>query len=549
MSKDYTIATEIKNTIAYIGETFVDPNNSTPYLGQGLKNVNIGAKSDSELNFVEAIVKGYDSFKARFASSLPTSATADTISKIMMKNLDGNEYKVLAEDTFSPTNTEINFSKVLNTNGDLLNILNKIKNTYTFLQDETLKKYSSGVPFMVSNYALDENNHSHMMVDNAGKTQFLAKINAVVGDMSKFDYIKNDVFIIRRLMLLYELMANIYISMHLLDIAVENGVTDQEVISSLSWIISNTGSILINLNKNFIFTSDETVPARSKIVNTMNQKAQEVRASSDQINALDDQVRNLKMALANNKNLYSSGRHNSGKAMLYEKVVLGIFIASLVVIIAISWAPIEKSTKLLVDSVVLVVLIVSAYIVDYLYRTKIEGFVGGAGLPGGTKQLNVGITRDQKNTLMASSNNTYQNEAENFLSVSIYLGLMLQSGRTYSGIDASMKREISYFTQMARLVENTNDKVANAAALTRMDAMTSAARITFFVSLGIVLGGTIIAYIMVEENIKYQPYIIGVAGLLILLVAVRYVFEISRRVRNDASKFYWNKPSGISKLD
>ncbi|MEY3497289.1 MAG: hypothetical protein RLZZ325_296, partial [Pseudomonadota bacterium] len=75
---DYTIATDVKNTIMYIGKTFIDSKQSTIYLGN-LDNRSLADKKDMELNFVEALIKGYPSFKTRFSNSLPQNITQETI--------------------------------------------------------------------------------------------------------------------------------------------------------------------------------------------------------------------------------------------------------------------------------------------------------------------------------------------------------------------------------------------------------------------------------------------------------------------------------------
>jgi hypothetical protein len=139
---DYTIATDVKNTIMYIGKTFIDSKQSTIYLGN-LDNRSLADKKDMELNFVEALIKGYPSFKTRFSNSLPQNITQETILMIMTRTLGDKKYTPISNDTvISPKNTEINFSKLLIPSSDLLSILDKIKNVYTFLEDNTLIKYT-----------------------------------------------------------------------------------------------------------------------------------------------------------------------------------------------------------------------------------------------------------------------------------------------------------------------------------------------------------------------------------------------------------------------
>jgi hypothetical protein len=348
-------------------------------------------------------------------------------------------------------------------------------------------------------------------------------------------------------MLIYELLTNIYIAMYLYDMAVESNAS-KPIITILDHVISSAGNILIHLNKNFMFSSTQDAEVRTNIVRDFNEKAQKVKNSSDRINILDEQVRDLKSQLSSSNSTFKTQYKKSQKAKIYEYIVLGIFIISLLVIISVSWSPIEKNTKLLINTGALAILIISAYIAERLNRRNIEGF-SGEYLPDGKTQSDSGVTKDDKDSKIISDENTYKNEMLDFLTISIYLAIMLESGNTYTGINSAMKREISYFNQMANMMDNTNTRLDKASVLTRIDSMTSSARITFFVSLGIVIGGAITAYTLSQDNLKYQPYILGITGLLILMVISRYIYDISMIVRNDPSKFYWKKPYDTSKLD
>lgn len=573
----YAIGLDIEKVLEYIGEVSIKPDNITRYLGSVNDITGFVDVPDTSLNFVQAILKGYVSFKTRYANSLPaidmssaekaTASINGLISKILIRNIENttnvytNGGPVVTTGNFLPQTTEINFSRLISDAGGdpiLLDELNKIRLTYSLLSDDNIKKYKSGIPFRVSRYSVTNVKSkivSDYTVDPKNSTQ-MADLNNIITQVisnkgegiDKFDFMHNDIFVIRRLMLLYELLANIYIAMYIYDKSVDANVAST-LQSSLLNIVTNSSIILKTLNENVKFKLDSQDQSRASIIQSIRDNISSYNDNSVKISEIDNSVRDLKTTLMYNKRTYESGVNNRTRMAKYEKIIIVVFVVCLLIMISFAIAPIERSIKLAICSSVLLLLIVSAIILDkiYNYNQSKEGFTNYY-LPDPSVS-NSGETIGRKDNWLSIYNQTFHAEALDYLYNTIYLTNLLQTNRAYNKLDSSMRRETKYFVEMQGLIENSSNKLSKYAANVQLDAAVSSARVTFFVSLGIVISAAIIAYIMIGNSLQYQPFVLGFTGLLIFFVLVRYLVEVSRYVRTDPSKFYWKRPGDTKSLN
>ncbi len=559
MSLDITAETtvlvnNIKNIIAYIGTTFVTEDRRTSYISKVQPNT-----------FVENIISGYNVFKNKYVSSLPTSVSLPvTAQNIMYRHLDTDMYIDLNAssmlNSFDPANTEINYSKLLVEDSDLLRELNRIRNAYSFLTENNIKLYKSGGSIKISNYVVDNNNKSDVVVaaSDLNAVSTIANtppdnIKLVIGDVSRLDFVTNDVFMIRRLLLLYELLVNIYISMWLYE---KNTTSDND--DGYLRNISNTANILISLNRDFSPDSqDDSSNANETILKNLNININKYKENTQTITDINEKVKDLKTILISNENTYNIGTNTRKSASRYEWIILVVYSIAILSIVTIAISGIDRATKLMLLAIVFGVMVVSAITVYAIVSRRIEGFsdcdkkkegfsnyylIDPSNFVSGQNT----ITKD--NTLVYYSN-AFLSYANDYLNVTLYLGVILQSGKTYSGINNTITREIAYFKKLKQMLDNTENRYKEATALTRLDVITSSARTQFFIYLGIVLALAIMAYVFIGDNIVYQPYIFAVAGLLIIFAIFRYMYTITKHVRRDPVKFYWNRPSNISKID
>jgi len=199
-------------------------------------------------------------------------------------------------------------------------------------------------------------------------------IETVLGPLNNFDFVQNDIFMIRRMLLLYELMTNIYISMYLYEKYTPPASPGVDVSSKYITNISNTANILININKNFSISTNETPTERSNIIKNLNKNIQKYKTNSDTINDLDDTVRNQKMELASNQSTYKGVRMTTSNTSKYDKIIMSIYIISIIAVVAIAISPLEKASRLILCGGILVVILLLAVILNNRYNKATEGF-------------------------------------------------------------------------------------------------------------------------------------------------------------------------------
>jgi hypothetical protein len=140
-------------------------------------------------------------------------------------------------------------------------------------------------------------------------------------------------------------------------------------------------------------------------------------------------------------------------------------------------------------------------------------------------------------------------ETLDYLNITLYLGIMLQSSQTYGSVNDTINREISYFRKMATMMDNTNNKLSGGASVNRLESIVGRQRVAFVVQLGVIIVLGMIAYVAMGDQTAYQPYIFAVVGLLVLLSVFIYMHNTTKYVRTDSTKFYWQRPTDLSVLD
>ena len=559
-----TLTNNIQNIIKYIGTTFVSTGHKTDYTGT--------ITADT---FVNAITSGYSVFKTKYSSSLPTATDITgpvtqpiTNQHILYKTLTVTEYSTLDSANklsgFNPATMEINYSKLLTANSDLLKELNRIRNAYSFLTESNLKLYKSRsgtTDIPISNYDVISNNNRLVStttvtisaINNANAAAYTPAGNiwAVLGDMKKFDFTTNDVFMIRRMLLLYELLVNIYISMWLYE---QNADTTED--AGYLTNISNTANILINLNKNFAPDSTQGDNASESILKDLNINIQDYKRYTQSINNVNDKVKDLKAAISINKNTYQIVSSKQKGASRYAWTLFTVYSIAVLAILVVAILNIEKPIKLMILAIIFVIMIISAVIIYNMLYKRIESFIGDDKKETFANfylidptQFVTGSSSINKADLLTFYGNSFLSQANDYLNTTLYLGVILQSGRVYGGMNNTIKREINYYKKVQNMLGNTNKRIKNSEAILGINIIISSARVEFFIYLGIVLALTIIAYVIVGDNAVYQPYIFAIAGLFILLAIFKYLYAINKHVRRDPAKLYWNRPSYIDKLD
>lgn len=592
-------------------DTFVDDKSRSTLLGAGLAATDYNA-STTVSDPISAIVLGYDFFKSYYSASLPASSSiTDDILTTSVYTAAPNEqtYRNMTSaqiDATSFTNV-INYSKILGqpaSGTSLLKDLNKVRNTYTFLKDSNLRRYKAGAAddtIKISNYnitipigsttgttgtdlAIDtvvqniwevlfltpETDIPTITTNGASTTDY-AKMRQ---DIRNFDVLKNDVFVIRRMLLLFEMMANIYISMYLLD----NWTTKQnkdsiDLNKQIQFIrnISNTAQILLNLNKTFTTDTAGGSNTRSAVISRMREDIRKYLESSSNMNTINTDIFNLKMDMTSNKSLYEGSYETSRKASAYEKTMIALFVMFIVAILGIAMYPMPKPIKIMSILAMFVFVVVFAFILKAMFGKKLEGFevieddeddeefedmedeeegfIGDGLYLVDPSTITTAKSTTEISSTLTQYNKAFIQEALDYLNITMYVGITLQSSQSYRNMNDTLGRETNYFEQVKTMLDNTNNRLSSGASVHHLDVKISRARVNFFIQLGIIIALCVLVYIIFGDNSRVQPYIFATTGLLILLIVFLYMHEVAKYVHTDGTKFYWAEPSNLSVLD
>jgi len=614
---NYNVYDDTRKTLRYMKNTFIDEKNQTLLLGAELISAPYSAGINTVSDPISAMVYGYDFFKKYYEDSLPlnTNVTAAMLTTDVKVREDANTiyYTMPISDiqisgsTVTDFTKEVNYSKILRTPADsntpnLIKDLNKVRNAYTYLKDTNLKRFKSGTAdndIKLSNYVIDTiegssniNKTLTTLADNETVqniwevlikgtvpiTNNSPDYNKMKEDIRNFDVVKNDVFVIRRMLLLFEMMANIYISMYLYDMYnLKTSDTDTTKKNNQKLFvknISNTAQMLINLNETFTKSTEGGDNTRSKIIRKLNEEIRKYLNNSNQINSLDTDIFNLKMDMTSNKSLYEGSAGKSKKVSTYEKTMIAVFVVFIVATLGVSMYPMPKPIKVISILAMLVLVVVFAFVFKFMFNKKLEGFEDGEdfedmddeefedmdddeeGFAVGDGEYLINpntITSVQENSDITSTLTTYNRafvgEALDYLNITLYLGITLQSSKSYRNMNNTIGREMNYFEQVKTMMDNTNNKLSSGASVNQLDIMISRARANFFIKLGIIIAVCALAYVILGDNARVQPYIFAITGLLILLIVFMYMHEVAKYVHTDGTKFYWTAPSNMSVLD
>jgi hypothetical protein len=638
---DYTIYDNVRKVMMYMRDTFLKENNRSVFLGSGLRTrvLSPGSVVPAATDPINAMVFGYDYFRQYYNASLPLIVDTTILTTNVYVRAAGTDVYSLMTNTDIDTGRqsftkEVNYTNVItypvpapaSPPPNLLADLNKVRNAYTFLKDNNLKSFKSGNNnIKVSNYSVSIPAQGAASASTDYKTE-VTLTDAVIGNiwdvliggarptitgsdgvstndfnkmkeqLRQYDVVENDVFIIRRMLLLFELMANIYISMYLYDRynATTQDTGDAKKAKQITFIknISNTAQMMIGLNETFS-KSTEAGSQRSIIIQDLRKNIRKYLSSSNDINELDTNVFRLKTEMSGNQSLYNGSAGTRRKAASYEKTIIAMFVVFVVILLGVAIYPMPKPVKMMVALGMLVLVIFFASILTNLFSKRlekfedmdndeefedmeeeefedategfedmeddedfedmeddVEGFAVGAG-EYLVAPANISAVQDTTavTKMLTDYNRAFMGEALDYLNITLYIGITLQSSQSYKNMNDTLNREIGYFDQMKQMIDNNNNKLSGAASVNQLDAITSRARASFFIQLGVLIAIGVVAYIMLGDSPATQPYVFAVMGLLILLLVFIYIHEVSKHVRTDGQKFYWRQPSNLSVLD
>lgn len=519
--------------------TFNDPKNNIK-MYRDTSVLPPGGSTDPVLSIAPAILKGTDAVSPVMPMPVPATGTSFTL------RVTGKVKLVAA----APTTGTPSFAVYLNRGGVMTRIGAPVTGitastdaaTWTdfVLQSEAISSIDRSVGLTLV-FTHNASAIRLLLTDFKVETQ---AANASDAGVSGSPFTSDtDLFVVRRMLLLYKLMANFYIAMRVYDLTTQ-GSENTNAVNLLSLTFQNIAA----LNRNVIRAAAQADQSDSiqAIAKEVNSRVRQFRELGQGINKLDATVRDRKVDLRDRINRLEEGKKSEKRTSSYAIatiVVVAIMLAAIAVVIV---APTTPLIKIAGTAAVLLAGAIFTLAIRRAYDGNVtEAFNTGNGnavwsLP----MYPVGVTASTKAAAMTTYENAFMKEVSEYLSHTTNLALLLQNYQAYGNINQSMMKEYKYFTDAAENISNQNYKIENSISLVRLDQVSKRAQMTLALTILIIVAAAAFSVSVVAPRYPgLTPVIVVVACVLLAIAFFLYILDTNARVRTDGQKRYWQQPN------
>jgi len=448
-------------------------------------------------------------------------------------------------------NGDINYYHYLNTtlagisNGNrvglLLENINAIRKTYNVMDDVVYDKLKNNVSDNpLPEYRIDTTTTKRPMTVQASTvltSDYLTMLETVT---------PVERFVLRRMILLADLLAHAHIAMFLLE-SIYNPTVAFSCQTKLVDMLDHFVTRIKNLNRRYDRIFESGTYNENEIISNLYESIHEFNRNTASMGKLTSDFKESKIGLKANlrlmdseKKLYTSGN----KWTLGFMIVTIIVIASLIAYGILS--QIMPNYKWIGAAAVSATASITVLIIYVIKTKKMETFAD---------VYNPNSWRDAISSARAIDiiRDAYQydlmREIHAYIQNTIHMALILQNSKTYSYINHTMQKEISYYTASKQQVDNAKTLAKASTRMYNLETRNNLSRVNVYIALIIILTFAIVGYHLSGESTTLKYIVLIIASVLLLMVALLYVIDVERKVRTDGRKMYWGQPNDLlSKL-
>lgn len=354
---------------------------------------------------------------------------------------------------------------------------------------------------------------------------------------------ETDMFIVRRLLLLYQLMSNFYIALKIYDTLGMDDANAKRIVTlcfgALNWMNRNMIQQGINAD-------DASVPTISKKVSDNIKRYTQLGTD---INEVDRVVADGKGQLRNEVDRLQSTMATEKRSYKYAVATVIVFALLAAAVALIYLMPLDPTVRLGGTAAALLMAAVYVLIARRMYDANVaeagEGFAG---------ELVVDLASFDpsavtKEAMMANMENAMRKEASDYLSNTIQLAILLQNMRAFGKINHSLEKELGYFQVSAEQLDTNTQKVKGTQKIVRMEQVQQRATMTLFMTALVVVCATAFAVVATRDRWPgLTMLILVIAGVVLAAAVMFFILDTSARVRTNGQQRYWGAPDTADML-
>lgn len=344
-----------------------------------------------------------------------------------------------------------------------------------------------------------------------------------------------DMFVVRRLLLLYLLMANFFIALKAYDTV--NMVND----AATKRLLQLSFDAIRWMNRNMVAKADQVNASVPEISKRVSQQMKRFHELGMNINAVDKIVADGKGQLRNEVDRLENTVAIEKRSSKYAIITVVVFAVLVSVVALVYLIPMDPTVRLGGAAAALLMAALFVLGMRKIYDGNVpEGFVG---------ELVVNLASfNTDNVDIATMKSNFQNaiykEANEYLSNTIHLALLLQNMRAFGKINHSLERELGFFEVSAQQLDTNTAKVKGTQKIVKLDQIKQRATMTLFMTALIVVCATAFAVIATRDRWPgLTTLILVVAGVILGAAVLFFIMDTSARVRTAGQQRYWNAPN------
>jgi len=479
--------------------------------------------------------------------AIPLKAPAEAVGVSAVYNVSGS-VRLLAPAGTVPAGTTTPFTVYLR-RGNVMVSLGAVAapstSAWTQFSFNTTALTSSDSPLQLVLVYTHNKTWTKLLITNFRVTNTLSGTAAVAGSPAEIFSVETDLFVVRRLLLLYTLMSNFYIAMTAYDRMFVAGTTTEP--AAAKNLLSLAYQSLAELNRNTVRAgeSPDNSDSVTKIAERVNERTQDFYKMGANINALSEQTTENKIMLRDDLQRMATTDAVKERSRQYAVATIAIslvIVFGLAVVFATPSSPLVKVTG---TAAVLVAALILNMAVKKLYAGNVaETFVDSPGaLVYSLPAYPSGLAATQKAEVIAFYESAFMKQVSEYLGNTTYLALLLQSHKAYGNVNFSMKKEERYFADAVDQMGTQRKKVRDTTGLLRLDQITERARMTLALTTLIIVSAAAFAIMLLRLRFPgLIPFVLIVAAVLLASALFFYIMDTNARVRTSGAHRYWQQP-------
>jgi hypothetical protein len=352
----------------------------------------------------------------------------------------------------------------------------------------------------------------------------------------QFDDSRTNRFVIRRLLLLYELLATYYIAVRFL---IAKSKNERSINNHARNLVNLVYEYITNYNRNLVRSGSTNDNYISNIGKSVSNQVSKYNEQSKDINDKATLLKDNQYVLRGKVNSLTGEKQISSESNNMRIIAFVLFIIVTVASLIAYALPISGAQKVSICAGIAALAIIVLLVFNFVFVKQVEPFQT-ANLLTSPSTFDTGNIVSNSAQYELDSSYIALSFANDYLDNTINIALMMQTYVGYGKINQSLAVERDYYGRVNSQIENSKYSIANVKNSFALDKYTYRAQVSFMVSVGILIALTS-ALLVAYPNARVFTLI--VASIILLIAILFYFLDTSVRVRTSSEKHYWGTPN------